>query len=63
MARVSIDVIAESEDIAALVGLGGEISSALDRWIAHSESLKVTIDHASIEYANVIKVKVEETNG
>jgi hypothetical protein len=53
MAAVSIEIIAESEDIAALVGLGGEISSAVDSWVALSRELDVKLDNVQIRYTNV----------
>jgi hypothetical protein len=52
MAAVSITVNAESEDIAALVALGSEVSSALDKWIAVSENLGVEITYAELTFAN-----------
>jgi hypothetical protein len=53
MAAVSITVNADSEDIAALVALGSEVSAAVDKWIAVSESAGVAITYAELTFANV----------
>jgi hypothetical protein len=53
MAQVNISIIAGSDDIAALVALGAEVSSAIDGWIERSREFDIEVDDVIVLYENI----------